>query len=307
MMIRIALSFAALLLPSAALAHGGGLDSSGCHNDRRRGEYHCHRGASARATAPARRRAPAPQPVMRRAPVAVIPVAHLPRAATPETPGRDDAGTATPAQVNAAAAGHAPIVGQARVLDGDTIEIGGQRIRLWGIDAFEAAQRCWSESGPTSCGASATHHLANLIADNEVICAWRDMDRYNRVVGQCRVRTLDIGAEMIRSGWAIAYARYAQDYVPDQAAAQADRAGAWAGSFDEPASYRSGETNSVAVAQRRTDASGVECRIKGNIRRDGTRVYHLPGTNGYDRTVPEAMFCSVAEAEAAGFRRAGDR
>lgn len=28
----------------SALAHGGGLDSYGCHNDRKHGGYHCHRG-----------------------------------------------------------------------------------------------------------------------------------------------------------------------------------------------------------------------------------------------------------------------
>ena len=32
------------LLPSVALAHGGGLNAEGCHNDRKGGGYHCHRG-----------------------------------------------------------------------------------------------------------------------------------------------------------------------------------------------------------------------------------------------------------------------
>ena len=33
-----------MLLPSSILAHGGGLDEFGCHNDRKHGGYHCHRG-----------------------------------------------------------------------------------------------------------------------------------------------------------------------------------------------------------------------------------------------------------------------
>jgi hypothetical protein len=37
---------------SGALAHGGGLDVSGCHHDRKRGGYHCHRGSSAESTSP---------------------------------------------------------------------------------------------------------------------------------------------------------------------------------------------------------------------------------------------------------------
>ncbi len=41
----VATSLAALvqLASTIALAHGGGLDSSGCHNDRKRGGSHCHR------------------------------------------------------------------------------------------------------------------------------------------------------------------------------------------------------------------------------------------------------------------------
>jgi hypothetical protein len=45
-----------LFTSSLALAHGGGLDSSGCHHDRKRGGYHCHGGNSA----------PAPEPVYAR-------------------------------------------------------------------------------------------------------------------------------------------------------------------------------------------------------------------------------------------------
>jgi hypothetical protein len=55
----------ALALPSLALAHGGGLNAEGCHNDRKAGEYHCHRGGSAPKRAhppgPANQLAPAPR------------------------------------------------------------------------------------------------------------------------------------------------------------------------------------------------------------------------------------------------------
>jgi deoxyribonuclease-1 len=32
-----------MLFPALAFAHGGGLDGNGGHNDRKRGEYHCHK------------------------------------------------------------------------------------------------------------------------------------------------------------------------------------------------------------------------------------------------------------------------
>ena len=43
----MALCFALLwlALPPAASAHGGGLNADGCHNNRKTGDYHCHRAA----------------------------------------------------------------------------------------------------------------------------------------------------------------------------------------------------------------------------------------------------------------------
>jgi hypothetical protein len=45
--------------------------------------------------------------------------------------------------------------------------------------------------------------------------------------------------------------------------------------------------------------------IKGNVRPDGEKIYHLPSDPAYARTNAEQWFASVDEAEAAGFRRAG--
>jgi len=39
------------------------------------------------------------------------------------------------------------LVGRASVVDGDTLEIRGERVRLWGIDAVESAQTCLDEAG----------------------------------------------------------------------------------------------------------------------------------------------------------------
>ena len=35
------------LAPAPLLAHPGGLNAEGCHNNRKTGGYHCHRGSSA--------------------------------------------------------------------------------------------------------------------------------------------------------------------------------------------------------------------------------------------------------------------
>ena len=157
-------------------------------------------------------------------------------------------------------------------------------------------------------GARATHELIELIeliGGRDVICVYRDTDAYQRIVALCRVGSTDLGAHLVRRGLAIAFTRYAQDYTADEAVARTDRVGAWEGNFIPPTNYRAGETSSVAGAQRAPATGNASCTIKGNINREGQRIYHMLGDPFYARTNPEATFCSEAEAEAAGFRRAG--
>ena len=79
------------------------------------------------------------------------------------------------------------LMGPASVIDGDTINIRGQRIRLHGIDAPESAQSCRDGQGRDyRCGQKATSALAEKIGKQTVSCEQRDIDRYKRVVAVCR-------------------------------------------------------------------------------------------------------------------------
>src|SRR3954471_11587734 len=101
--------------------------------------------------------------------------------------------TATPAS---------PLIGRARVLDGDSLEISGARIRLEGIDAPEWRQTCVAPKGQTwSCGQTAAQELRSHIGGRELTCARHGVDRYNRM-GVRRCRTLSLGAARSRSGQA---------------------------------------------------------------------------------------------------------
>jgi endonuclease YncB( thermonuclease family) len=132
-----------------------------------------------------------------------------------------------------------PIVGQATVIDGDTLEIHGKRIRLWGIDAPESSQICKDAAGQNyRCGQKTAFALADMIARRTVSCVPQDMDRYGRVVAECSIAGANVNQWLVRSGHAIAYAQFTRKFVQDEAAARAEKANLWAGTFQAPSEFR---------------------------------------------------------------------
>jgi len=130
--------------------------------------------------------------------------------------------------------------GRANVIDGDTIEIRGERIRLFGVDAPESAQTCRDAAGAAyRCGQRAALALADRIGVQTVNCNALDRDRFGRTVSECSVGGENMNAWLVRNGWAVAYRRYGGGrYNADERAAKAARAGIWAGAFVMPEAYR---------------------------------------------------------------------
>lgn len=120
------------------------------------------------------------------------------------------------------------ITGPAWVVDGDTITVQYQRIRLWGIDAPERAQTCEGAAGVYECGRDASAALAAILRGRSVSCEKRDTDRYGRMVAQCSTEAGDIGAEMVRQGWAVDYSQYSHGRYAAWADPMPDDAGLWA-------------------------------------------------------------------------------
>jgi endonuclease YncB( thermonuclease family) len=133
-----------------------------------------------------------------------------------------------------------PVGGRARVIDGDTIEIAGERIRLFGIDAPESRQQCRTGSGRDyPCGRTATRALTAAVRGSAVSCTPVDHDRYDRDVAICSAGGRDLGDVMVRSGNAVDYARHSQGrYAAAQREARTAKRGMWAGTFDEPEAWR---------------------------------------------------------------------
>lgn len=133
------------------------------------------------------------------------------------------------------------IAGPASAVDGDSLEVAGQEIRLHGIDAPEWEQLCNRKSERYPCGQVAARALADRIDGRHAECDVQDVDRYGRAVGVCFLDGKDLNGWLVRRGHAVAYRRYSRAYVDEEEAAQAARRGVWAGEFVMPWQWRRGE------------------------------------------------------------------
>jgi endonuclease YncB( thermonuclease family) len=132
------------------------------------------------------------------------------------------------------------LTGTATPLDGDTLALNGEHVRLHGIDAPERTQTCSVHGQPWACGRGAQQYLAAATGGRTVVCQGSKRDRYGRLIAVCSVDGRNLNADLVRQGWAIAYRRYALDYVGEEAEAQQARRGLWQGEFVPPADWRQG-------------------------------------------------------------------
>lgn len=129
----------------------------------------------------------------------------------------------------------ATVAGFATATDGDTLRLSGLSIRLAGIDAPELRQSCTREEKPYPCGADAKAELARLAEGAVVRCRIEEEDRYGRSVAACRAGGEDLGAALVRRGFALSYENR---YRREEADARSAGIGLWSGSFTEPAQWR---------------------------------------------------------------------
>ncbi|MEM9710428.1 MAG: thermonuclease family protein [Pseudomonadota bacterium] len=199
-------------------------------------------------------------------------------------------------------------VGQVRVIDGDTVEIAGTRVRLFGIDAHELDQSCTGSDGRNiRCGLWARDEAAALFDGRRAACETLKYDAFGRSLAICRIKGTDMAETMLRAGIVDIYPKETlRDYPEFAKEAELLGRGIWAWSFERPFDHRANLRDARAAPS--ADAPGDGCKIKGNIS-GGGRIYHRPGQENYERTrintaKGERWFCSADEAERAGWRAA---
>lgn len=210
------------------------------------------------------------------------------------------------------------VSGPASVIDGDSLTVSGVEVRLFGIDAPEGKQTCEREGKAWACGEAAAQQLRDLVDGKPVYCRGQGKDTYGRVLAVCSAGYDELNKTMVEQGWATAFRKYSDAYVAPETRARQARIGIWTSTFVSPEDYRAADRPPEAAEQstrpiivpsqlraRVAPASPSSgCNIKGNHSRRGDWIYHMPGMPYYAQTRPEAMFCSEAEAQAAGYRRA---
>ena len=137
-----------------------------------------------------------------------------------------------------------------RIIDGDSLEINNNKIRLFGIDAPEKKQICKKPyliisflisldlQKKYKCGLLATKQLKKLINNKTVKCISENKDRYNRYLSICYLKNKDINSWLVKNGYAIAYRRYSKKYILEEQHAKKNRLGIWQGTFQNPEKWR---------------------------------------------------------------------
>lgn len=207
------------------------------------------------------------------------------------------------------------IAGRAAVVDGDTLDVSGNRIRLHGIDAPERSASCRNASrGDWECGLWAQYEAERRYQGAEVSCRDLGERTHGRVVAQCFHDGRDISHDLIRAGVVQVCPRFALEHAHSRPYIDAEKEAAIAarGIFDgeppERAAFcreQAAPRELLPVSDQRDDEG--TCIIKGNVSGNG-RIYHMPGQADYERVKmnhPEKRwFCSEEEAQKAGWRRA---
>ena len=142
------------------------------------------------------------------------------------------------------------ITGTPKIIDGDTLNINGHKIRFEGIDAPEIKQQCKKDYLKVSsiigftlrknyyCGITSKKKLEQKIKNSKIKCISLSKDRYKRYLATCYKDKINLNKWMVRNGYAVAYKRYSKQYLNDEKYAKENERGIWKGSFLRPEKWR---------------------------------------------------------------------
>jgi endonuclease YncB( thermonuclease family) len=135
----------------------------------------------------------------------------------------------------AAAAASMQVSDPAIIIDGDNLWVGGQEIRIFGIDAPETSQRCQLPKGTWDCSEAVIAALHAATDGKTVQCEGQEFDQYGRLIARCATDEVpDIGAQLVASGLAWAFVKCSTDYVSLEQDPRAKKLGIWQSKTQPP-------------------------------------------------------------------------
>ncbi|MGY3622555.1 endonuclease YncB(thermonuclease family) [Bradyrhizobium sp. USDA 10063] len=186
--------------------------------------------------------------------------------------------------------------GVPRIIDGDTVQFGGAKLQLNGIDAPQLDQSCLDARGfRLKCGVQARERLETRAGGRIWVCTAVRQTSSGLLFGHCEVNGEDIGRQMVQSGWAIASTTGSVTYLESEALARASAAGLWSRAFIAPVDWRQhnwhatilgrGQFDQKEASQLLSSAFGgtppsPDCEIKGNESSEDKCIFHKPGGVG---------------------------
>lgn len=127
------------------------------------------------------------------------------------------------------------IEGYARALTGAMIDIEGLHVKLLGIEAPYMQQTCTDKFGQGYlCGQKARDWLQNWVQNKVIKCHIISPENNGRATGVCFSEGYDVAAVTVNAGWAVAYTKNTDIYVPYEHQAGTNKRGLWAGTFYKP-------------------------------------------------------------------------
>jgi endonuclease YncB( thermonuclease family) len=201
------------------------------------------------------------------------------------------------------------LMGVPRILDGDTVEIRGIKVRLEGIDAPEVNQFCLDDkSQPRECGKGVRDRLIEKSAGRSWTCHVSGQDVYRRSLAFCYVGGEDIQRWMVRSGFALSFRRYSHAYDADEATAREAHAGLWSGAFIAPWDWRSRNKSTEILGAVSVPIDAQKILLRPDAHASSAKVSSPTSTAKPARTTHKASgHCRIPSDTAADGSRCGRR
>lgn len=193
-----------------------------------------------------------------------------------------------------------------QVIDGDTLQVHGRIVQLYGIDAPELGQRCRHDDTWFDCGLDAAFELSKVIGlEGATLRCAAPTGSPEDGAQECMAGHINVAHALLSGGYVVATPQAGADYHEAESNARIASLGLWHSEFVRPVAWRAGRR----LADE-PDMAADSCPVKAVVTAAGERLYYVPTDAGYDAMTldpakGDRRFCSDEEARAAGWLRQG--